>query len=142
MSKELWWSRRKEDFRIEWFSGTGSGGQHRNKHQNCVKLFDKETGIMTIGQSQRSQKQNLKDAFQKMVKLLQEHYESLEKKEEAKRSTDKEIATRTYHESDNRVTDHVTGKSYSYKHTVGKGDIEEIVNDRFLHMIGKKNETI
>ena len=33
--KELLFSVTKKDFSITWFSGTGAGGQYRNKHQNC-----------------------------------------------------------------------------------------------------------
>jgi len=34
------------DFRIEWFSGTGNGGQHRNRHKNSCRLIHKSTGLM------------------------------------------------------------------------------------------------
>lgn len=26
------------DLKIEWYSGSGAGGQHRNKHQNSIRL--------------------------------------------------------------------------------------------------------
>lgn len=67
MKKELLFSITKKDFDITFFSGTGKGGQHRNKHQNCVRLKHKETGIITTGQNSRSQSQNIKDAFNRMV---------------------------------------------------------------------------
>ena len=65
--KELIFSITKKDFDITYFNGTGNGGQHRNKHKNCVRLKHLETGIMTVGQSERSLKQNLKRAFKQLV---------------------------------------------------------------------------
>ena len=56
MSKEILFSVTKKDFEITYFSGKGAGGQHRNKHQNCVRLKHKDTGIITTGQDQRSKK--------------------------------------------------------------------------------------
>lgn len=35
----------ERDLRIRWFSGTGAGGQHRNKHQCSVELTHLPTGI-------------------------------------------------------------------------------------------------
>ena len=58
----------KKDFKLEWFSGQGAGGQHRNKHKNCVRLKHRETGIITTGQDEKSLKQNLKNAFIRMTK--------------------------------------------------------------------------
>lgn len=52
-----------DDFSIEWFSGTGKGGQHRNKHQNCVRLTHRPTGIVqTITGRERAS--NLRQAFE------------------------------------------------------------------------------
>lgn len=130
--KKLWWSRRKKDFQIDYFSGTGAGGQHRNKHRNCVRMTDKETGLSTTAQTSRSRKQNLTDAFRRLVKKLLKFYGD-------KCSDERDIVTtsgetiRTYHECDNRVVDHVTGKKYSYAHTVGRGDISQIVWDKIEH---------
>lgn len=61
--KKLVFSVTKKDFDIHWFSGTGAGGQHRNKHKNCCRMVHRDSGISATGQSHRSQKQNLQEAF-------------------------------------------------------------------------------
>ncbi len=68
MSRELLFSITKKDFRIEYFSGTGKGGQYRNKHQNCVRLHHNESGVLTTGQSHRERTANLREAFNNFVK--------------------------------------------------------------------------
>ncbi len=65
--KKLLFSITKKDFDITYFSGSGAGGQHRNKHKNCVRLKHKDTGIITTGQEERSLQQNLKNAFIRMT---------------------------------------------------------------------------
>lgn len=67
-NRELLFSVTKKDFEVTYFSGTGKGGQHRNKHQNCVRIKHKETGIITTGQEERSRQQNQRTAFLRMVK--------------------------------------------------------------------------
>ena len=66
--KKLLFSITKKDFDITYYSGSGAGGQHRNKHKNCVRMKHKETGIITTGQEERSLKQNMKNAFLRMTK--------------------------------------------------------------------------
>lgn len=68
MSKELLFSVTKKDLSIEYFSGTGGGGQHRNKHQNCVRMYHKESGARSTGQSSKERRSNLKEAFNNLVK--------------------------------------------------------------------------
>jgi len=67
MSKELLFSISKKDFEIDFFSGTGAGGQHRNKHQNCVRMYHPDSGARSTGQSNRNREANLKEAFRGMV---------------------------------------------------------------------------
>lgn len=67
MTKELLFSITSDDFEITTFSGTGKGGQNRNKKQKCVRMKHKETGIITTGQNERSLEQNKKQAFLRMT---------------------------------------------------------------------------
>lgn len=67
-NKELLFSITKKDFIIDYFSGSGAGGQHRNKHQNCVRLFHPDSGARVTGQSHRSRQQNLKEALHNLIK--------------------------------------------------------------------------
>ena len=53
--------RSDDDFRIEWFSGSGAGGQHRNKHQNSCRVHHIPTGISEARQG-RERISNLRDA--------------------------------------------------------------------------------
>jgi peptide chain release factor 1 len=66
--KELLFSVTKKDFEVTWFSGTGAGGQYRNKHQNCCRIIHKESGAIGTGQSQRDRIANQKEAFMNCVK--------------------------------------------------------------------------
>ena len=68
MSRELLFSVTKKDLDITWFSGTGGGGQYRNKHRNCCRIKHRESGVIVTGQDERSQKQNLKNAFLRLTK--------------------------------------------------------------------------
>ena len=65
--KKLLFSLTKKDFNVTYYSGTGAGGQHRNKHQNCVRLKHIETGITTTGADTKSLIQNKKNAFRRLV---------------------------------------------------------------------------
>ena len=67
MAKELLFSITKKDLEITFFSGKGAGGQHRNKHQNCVRIIHKDSGVWVTGTEQRSRQQNIKTAFQRLV---------------------------------------------------------------------------
>ncbi len=61
--KELLFSVTKKDLDVHYFSGSGAGGQHRNKHQNCVRMCHRDSGTRVVGQSNRERKANLREAF-------------------------------------------------------------------------------
>lgn len=63
------------DFRIEWFSGTGAGGQHRNKTQNCCRMIHIPTGL-TESRQGRKRESNMREAKQALLKLLQSDKQS------------------------------------------------------------------
>lgn len=67
-NKELLFSVTKNDLEIDWFSGTGCGGQYRNKHQNCCRIRHKDSGAIATGQSQRDRVSNLREAMSNLVK--------------------------------------------------------------------------
>ena len=66
--RELLFSITKKDFKIERFSGSGAGGQHRNRHKNCVRLKHKDSGFKSQCQDYKSYEQNLKEAFNRLTK--------------------------------------------------------------------------
>lgn len=67
MQKELLFSVTKKDLIVDFFSGTGAGGQYRNKHQNCVRIRHPESGALSTGQSNRSREANIKEAFRGLL---------------------------------------------------------------------------
>ena len=108
-------SREESDFKIEWFSGTGSGGQHRNKHQNSCRLIHVPTGTEQIAQT-RSRTSSLNQAKSGIItildKLVSDQYNSkiaVHRKQQVG-SGERGDKIRTYRFQDNVVTDHNTGK--------------------------------
>jgi hypothetical protein len=57
----------KKDLKVDYFSGTGAGGQYRNKHQNCVRIRHSQSGAVATGQSARDRKSNIREALNNLV---------------------------------------------------------------------------
>ena len=56
-----------KDFVWEYKTGSGSGGQHRNRKKNTVVCKHIESGAVAIAGDQRSQAQNKKTAFMRLA---------------------------------------------------------------------------
>ena len=122
----------KKDFNVDWFSGTGKGGQHRNKHQNCCRITHIATGLRAQGTEARERPANQRKAFERLVSLLLSHYSD---DPEGRRTTSEVI--RNYHAERNEVKDKASGKTMLYTEVVGKGNINEMIAARRLAMIDK-----
>ena len=69
MSKrELLFSLTKKDFEIQTFKSGGKGGQHQNKTDSGVRIIHRESGTASESRNERSQKQNKKIAFLRLMK--------------------------------------------------------------------------
>lgn len=110
----------RKDFDVQWFSGTGKGGQNRNKHQNCVRITHIETGLRVVGQRQRDRAQNLSDAFRRLAGML------LAQDEQPKCRRFSDEVVRTYHFERNEVIDNSTGIRKPVS-SVLDGDIAEFI---------------
>ena len=61
--KQLIFSTRKKDFRIDTFRSGGSGGQHQNKVATAIRRKHEQSGA--VGESR-----NLKSQFQNLIILI------------------------------------------------------------------------
>ena len=67
MTKELIFSITKDDFEIEVFRAGGKGGQKQNKTSSGVRIRHIASGCTAESREERSQYQNKKIAFQRLV---------------------------------------------------------------------------
>ncbi|MFC4236012.1 peptide chain release factor-like protein [Thalassospira xianhensis] len=117
-------------FRVEWFSGTGNGGQHRNKHQNSCRVFHVPTGLCEARQG-RKRENNLREAKTALIASLEAlvHQNKHTDINQMRRMQigsgmrgDKVITIRF---QDDRTVHHDTGKTMSTKRYL-KGFMDEI----------------
>jgi peptide chain release factor 1 len=116
------------DLKIEWYSGTGAGGQYRNKHQNSCRITHLPSGITAKAEC-RSRTNSLDQA----KAAIQQRVDS-----ETKRCYNSIIASdrksqvgtgmrgdkiRTYRFQDDQVQDHLTGKRSTCSQVL-KGNID------------------
>lgn len=110
----------ESDLKIEWYSGTGAGGQHRNKHQNSARVTHIPTGIVVTSQC-RSRQNSLAEALatiqSRVDQILQASYNhSVASDRRAQVGSGmRGDKIRTYRFQDDRVQDHVTGKTATTK---------------------------
>lgn len=115
----------EDQFRFEWYSGTGKGGQHRNKHQNCCRCIHEPTGITANGTSSRSREENKRMAYNTCLARIQAHFHK-----DKERFLAGEERIRTYHEPDNRVVDHASGHVDTYQNVILKNNIDSMIESR------------
>lgn len=116
----------KKDFSIEWFSGTGGGGQHRNKHQNCCRITHLATGLKATGQTARDRPTNLRIAFTTLAERIIAHYQALDARP---RERSLEVI-RTYHAERNEVLDKASGLRQTYREVVIGGELGAMIEAR------------
>lgn len=104
------------DLQLEWYSGSGAGGQHRNKHQNSVRLRHLPTGLVVTAQC-RKREESLRQAREALLDRLRDLSEGEARGRENRARSD-QVGTgmradkrRTYRFRDDRVQDHLTGRS-------------------------------
>lgn len=103
----------RKDFKIDWFSGTGAGGQHRNKHQNCCRITHIETGTTAQCVDHKDRPSNQRVAFHRLAERMRPWLE-----EKTRRTVHipgkTEDVIRSYNVPDNRVKDHASGEMFSW----------------------------
>ena len=110
----------ESDLKIEWYSGTGAGGQYRNKHQNSCRITHIPTGI--VAKSECRSRTNSKNAAvveiqRRVAEIMQKQYN-----DGVANDRKKQVGTgmrgdkiRTYRFQDDVVKDHITNKSSTVK---------------------------
>jgi peptide chain release factor 1 len=116
---------RREDFEINYYRGSGPGGQHRNKTDSACRMKHIPTGNVTQSEEHKKQGQNKKAAFKRMTDILVPLMKEAAKPQVESGSTER---IRTYHEPDQRVKDHRSGKTYRYKDIL-EGKLDEMLDD-------------
>ena len=66
MKKHLF-SVTKDDFDVQTFRSGGKGGQHQNKTESGVRIVHKDSGAVGESRTERSQHQNKKYAFRRLI---------------------------------------------------------------------------
>lgn len=107
--------RDEKHFRVEWFSGTGKGGQHRNKKSTSCRLIHIPTGIVESRQG-RKRECNKNDAMIAILSTLDSKITeetnstvgAIRKQQIGSGMRADKI--RTYRFQENIVKDHQTGK--------------------------------
>jgi protein subunit release factor A len=119
----------KKDLQYSWFSGTGAGGQHRNKHMNCLRLKHVPSGIQVVGQNNRDRISNEREALEKLTERVRSFYHPVVQKERFRAKEN----IRSYREPDNIVVDHASGEVFSYKKIVldaNPNELEKVITAR------------
>lgn len=118
------------DFRVEWFRGTGAGGQHRNKHANSCRIIHIPTGTVESRQGRKRDSNYREAKIALEAKLTRQAQGEIDERTAKTRKkqvgsgmrADKVVTIRF---QDNRVQHHGTGKSMKANKFM-KGWIDEL----------------
>lgn len=118
------------DLKIEWYSGSGAGGQHRNKHQNSCRITHLPTGV-TCKAETRQRESSYRDALTALTKIINDksalikHVDTNKIRRIQVGSGMRGDKRRTYRFQDDTVVDHITGKATSCRQVL-RGNVDEL----------------
>ena len=122
----------ENDLKVEWYSGTGAGGQYRNKHQNSCRITHIPTGI--IAKAECRSRQNSRDEAMAQIQQRVDQLYKTQYNNTVAVDRRQQVGTgmrgdkiRTYRFQDDRVQDHLTGKTAKCS-AVLKGNIDLLWN--------------
>lgn len=107
-----------DDVDIDVFSGSGPGGQHRNKTEQCARLTHRPTGLVVVATAQRSQRQNIQAAYTELRRRLAVAAEAAagDDRNRTRRtqiaSGERPMKQWTWNNQRSEVLDHATGRRY------------------------------
>ena len=122
--------RDRDDYTIEWYSGSGAGGQFRNKHQNSARVTHVPSGLVRTAQT-RSRENSLRVAMaalneelDRLAGAVSGRAENLIRREQvgSGQRSDKRRTIRFQHDE---VIDHASGRRMSAKEYM-KGFVEKL----------------
>ncbi len=122
--------RSPENFTYRWFSGTGKGGQRRNKVMSCLELTHIPSGVSQIANG-RSREANAETAMRDILVKLDSMRDDKNGNDQNNIRA-KQIGSgmrgdkrRTYRFQDDSIHDHITGKKATCKRFM-RGDIDSL----------------
>lgn len=125
----------KKDFKIDWYCGSGAGGQKKNKSKSYCRITHIASGLTAQGSDHKSPQANQKDAFRKLAIMVISYYNS----DEGKNRFNGTETIRNYHAVRNEVHDKASGLKLPYKEIVDKANIGPMIEAR-LKSIGESDE--
>ncbi len=123
------------DLQIDTYRASGAGGQHVNKTESAIRITHIPTGTVVECQDERSQHKNKDKALRVLRSRLmqsekQKQKESLDgDRKNQVGSGDRSERIRTYNYHQNRVSDHISGKTYYSLKDILNGDMDEMIDN-------------
>lgn len=118
-TREVIFSARRKDFRVDTFRAGGPGGQNQNKIESGVRITHVPTHLSAESREDKSQHRNKRVAFQRLCRLLVQHIEA----QLVQAPVPVTEVIRTYNECADRVVDKASGQRFTYYAVVTKNDI-------------------
>lgn len=121
------------DLLLEWYSGSGAGGQHRNKHQNSCRLTHTPTGVTTTSQT-RSRQNSYENALAALRQQLiresrfNDHIQYNQIRKQQVGSGERGDKVRTLYMQRDLVVDHRNGKTITAQRFM-RGHMNQLWSD-------------
>jgi peptide chain release factor 1 len=118
----------KKDLRIDFYRGSGPGGQNKNKRDTACRITHIPTGLAATAEENRTQAKNKEAAFKRLAeKLIPLMKKSLEQsKRELSNLTG--VRVRTYNAIRNTVVDERIDKTFEFD-TILDGKLDKLINE-------------